>query len=112
MLFFIGEERETLDRWAGRSPPTAQTLAQRARIVLKCATGEANQMVPRDVGVARLTVRRWHHRSVTKRLDGLVDEARPGALRKITNSEWRVRLKKEAAACSISFRMGPGTGPD
>jgi hypothetical protein len=33
------EERETLERWA-RRPTTAQALALRARLVLRCAAGE------------------------------------------------------------------------
>jgi hypothetical protein len=38
------EERETLERWA-RRPKSAQALAQRARIVLKCAAGRSNTVV-------------------------------------------------------------------
>jgi hypothetical protein len=43
-LVLTGEERETLERWT-RRPTTAQALAQRARIVLRCATGASNQAV-------------------------------------------------------------------
>ncbi len=35
------DERETLEQWA-RRPKTAQALAQRARIVLACATEDTN----------------------------------------------------------------------
>lgn len=98
LLVLTGEERETLERWA-RRPTTAQALAQRARIVLRCATGQANQTVARDVGVTRLTVGRWRQRFVTKRLDGLLDEPRPGAPRKITDADVErvVRLTLETA---------------
>ena len=98
LLVLTGEERETLERWA-RRPTTAQALAQRARIVLRCATGQPNQVVARDVGVTRLTVGRWRQRFVTKRLDGLLDEPRPGAPRKITDGEVErvVRLTLETA---------------
>jgi len=83
-LVLSGEEREALERWV-RRPTTAQALAQRARIVLKCATGGANQVVAREIGVSRLTVGRWRQRFVTHRLDGLLDEPRPGAPRTITD---------------------------
>jgi transposase len=95
-LVLTGDERETLERWA-RRPTTGQALAQRARIVLRCATGHSNQAVGRELGVNRLTVGRWRHRFGTKRLDGLLDQPRPGAPRKITDTavERVVRLTLE-----------------
>ena len=97
-LVLTGEERETLERWA-RRPTTAQALAQRARIVLKCAAGGLNQAVAREIGVTRLTVGRWRQRFVTKRVDGLLDEPRPGAPRKITDADVErvLRLTLETA---------------
>jgi len=80
------EERETLERWA-RRPTTAQALAQRARVVLRCATGQTNDAVARELAVTRQTVGRWRQRFVTKRLDGLLDEPRPGAPRTITDAD-------------------------
>jgi transposase len=79
------EERETLERWA-RRPKTAQALAQRARIVLACAGGFANGAVAAEQGVTRQTVGRWRHRFLSQRLDGLLDEPRPGAPRKVTDA--------------------------
>jgi len=98
LLVLTGDERETLERWA-RRPMTAQAVAQRARIVLRCATGQPNQVVARNMGVTRLTVGRWRQRFVTKRLDGLLDEPRPGAPRKITDADVErvVRLTLETA---------------
>src|SRR2546425_8759406 len=72
-LVLTEEERETLERWA-RRPTTAQALALRARIVLRCALGQQNQDVAREIGVTRLTVGRWRQRFVTKRLDGRSEE--------------------------------------
>src|SRR5687767_4800987 len=91
------DERETLARWA-RRPTTAQALAQRARIVLTCTTGASNQAVARELGVSRLTVGRWRQRFVRKRLEGLLDEPRPGAPRTITDAvvERVVRLTLES----------------
>src|SRR5262249_39711086 len=95
-LVLTTEEREALERWA-RRPTTAQAVAQRARIVLRCATGAVNQVVAREVGVTRLTVGRWRQLFVVQRLDGLLDEPRPGAPRKLTDAQGErvVRLTLE-----------------
>lgn len=80
------EERETLDRWA-RRPKTAQALAQRARVILSCAAGAINTQVARDLGLTNQTVGKWRERFQRKRLDGLLDEPRPGAPRKVADAE-------------------------
>jgi transposase len=85
-LVLVSDERETLERWA-RRPTTAQALAQRARIVLSCAVGKTNDAVAREVGVTRQTVGRWRDRFVRKRVDGLLDEPRPGAPRTIMDAD-------------------------
>jgi transposase len=77
-------ERDQLQRWARRRN-SAQGLATRCRIVLACAEGETNVAVAEQVGVSVPTVRRWRGRFAERRLDGLVDEPRPGQPRKITD---------------------------
>lgn len=84
-LVLMTEEREALERWS-RRPKTAQALAQRARIVLTCAAGAANSEVATHLRITRQTVGRWRARFLKKRLDGLLDEPRPGAPRKITDA--------------------------
>ena len=79
-------EREVLEAWA-RRPRTAQALAVRARIVLRCGSGRTNQAVAREFGVTGQMVGKWRQRFVTQRLDGLLDEPRPGQPRKLTDSE-------------------------
>jgi transposase len=79
------DERQTLEQWA-RRPKTAQALAQRARIVLACATGKTNGEVAVTAAVTRQTVGRWRSRFIRKRVNGLLDEPRPGAPRKITDA--------------------------
>jgi transposase len=95
-LSLTSEEVDTLQRWA-RRPTTAQALAERARIVLACATGKDNGVVAAEVRVTRQTVGRWRHRFLEKRLDGLLDDPRPGAPRTITDEhvERVVRLTLE-----------------
>lgn len=79
------EEHETLQQWA-RRPKTAQALAQRAKIILACAGGERNDVVASTVHVTRQTVGKWRSRFAEHRLDGLLDEPRPGAPRRITDA--------------------------
>jgi len=79
------DERDTLERWT-RRPTTAQALALRARLVLRCATGETATAIARDLHVTKQTVGKWRGRFVARRLDGLLDEPRPGVPRKITDA--------------------------
>ena len=71
------EEREQLLRWSRRRK-SSQALALRSRIVLECASGAANTVVAERIGVSRPTVGKWRARFVEARLDGLVDDPRPG----------------------------------
>src|SRR5678816_815350 len=86
LVVLTAEERLTLEQWA-RRPTTAQGLAQRARLVLACASSQTNGEIATAAGVTRQTVGRWRHRFVRKRLSGLLDEPRPGAPRKITDAQ-------------------------
>lgn len=76
-LVLTEPERAQLTRWARRAK-TAQFLALRARIVLRCAEGGTNKQVAAELGIAQATVNRWRARFVQDRLDGLADEPRPG----------------------------------
>lgn len=79
-------ERETLVQWTRRRRSSAG-LAQRSRIVLECAKDQTNTAVAERVGVSVPTVRRWRGRFAERRLDGLLDEPRPGQPRKITDEK-------------------------
>jgi transposase len=70
-------ERAQLIRWARRAK-TAQYLALRAKIVLRCAGGGTNKEAAADLGVDESTVERWRARFIARRLEGLHDEPRPG----------------------------------
>lgn len=85
-LVVTEEERERLQQWAKR-PKTSQALAQRSRIVLKCAGGKSNQAVAKELGVKPQTVGKWRRRFVSKRLDGLLDEPRPGTKLRLSDRE-------------------------
>jgi transposase len=79
-------ERTTLEQWARRRT-TAQGLAQRARIILSCAAGHSTPAVAAALRITRQTVGRWRGRFLAKPLDGLLDEPRPGAPRRITDAQ-------------------------
>lgn len=85
-LVLTDEERETLTRWA-RRPKSSQQLALRSRIVLACGQGLANTDVSRQLRVSMPTVGKWRKRFLAKRLDGLLDEPRPGAPRTISDAQ-------------------------
>ena len=75
-------ERRELEGLARRRK-TAQGLARRARIVLAAAEGLANKTIVERLGADANTVGKWRRRFAERRLDGLYDEPRCGAPRKI-----------------------------
>ncbi|HEX6015600.1 MAG TPA: IS630 family transposase [Geminicoccaceae bacterium] len=83
-LVLTAEEWTELERLVRRRK-TAQDLALRARIVLRCAEGLANQAVAAEVGACAHTVGKWRERFARGRLDGLRDGPRSGAPRTVTD---------------------------
>ena len=63
-LHLSSDERESLERWK-RRPTTAQALALRSRIILRCSEGKTNTVVAGEIGLAKQTVGKWrptlHH---------------------------------------------------
>jgi transposase len=80
------EEKEKLAMLA-RRPKSAQALALRARIVLGCEEGLSNGVVAKRLHVTGATVCKWRERFRVSRLEGLLDEPRPGAPRSITDAQ-------------------------
>ncbi len=75
-----------LQRWS-RRPKSPHSIAQRARIVLLAAEDMSNKDVAAKVGVNPATVLKWRKRFLESRLDGLIDEPRPGAPRTIGDAD-------------------------
>ena len=76
------EERERLQSLAHRSRSQA-LLARRARVVLACAEGLDNKAVAKKFRCSLGMVGKWRTRFLKSRLEGLYDEPRPGAPRKV-----------------------------
>lgn len=85
-LHLTDEQREELERWS-RRPTTAQALAQRARIILACAQGGSDMLLAEELGLNRATIGKWRRRFLNLGADGLLDEPRPGAPRKISDAD-------------------------
>lgn len=91
---------------------TGQQLAQRARMILLASRGKSSGEIGRELGVERLTVKRWRERwaslepiplaelSVAERLEDL---PRPGAPARITAEQ---RCQIEALACEAPEEYG------
>ncbi len=80
------DERGALEGLASRRR-TAQGLARRARIVLAAADGLENKAIARVLEADENTVGKWRRRFAEQRIDGLHDEPRPGAPRRIGDDE-------------------------
>jgi len=79
-------ERAQLEAWTRRRT-SAQALAQRSRIVLAAAAGTKNTQIAAELGVSRPMVTKWRSRFAAERLEGLLDEPRPGRPRTIADAK-------------------------
>src|SRR4026209_666788 len=80
------EERRVLEGYCRRRK-TSRGLAQRAEIILESAAGGSDIAVAKRLRVSRLTVGEWRRRFLKARLDGLLDEPRPGAPRSVSDEK-------------------------
>ena len=87
-IVLTDDERGQLLAWS-RRPSSAQALAVRSRVVLACAdsAGAPNGMIAEELGVSRNMVKKWRNRFAADRLDGLLDEPRPGRPRTISDAD-------------------------
>jgi transposase len=85
-IVLTDEERAVLESWTARRE-SAQAVALRARIVLAAAGQLTNGEIAEVEGISRATVTKWRGRFAAKRLEGLLDEPRPGRPRTITDEQ-------------------------
>ena len=85
-LVLTDDERASLERYRARARSSRQ-LSFRARIILRCAEGGTDTDVAAALRTTRLTVGKWRRRFIAKRLDGVLDEPRPGKPREIGDDE-------------------------
>jgi transposase len=85
-LVLSEEERERLESLAHRAR-SQPALARRARVVLGCAEGLDNKAVAKKLRCSLGMVGKWRSRFLKTRLEGLYDEPRPGAPRKVTDEQ-------------------------
>lgn len=85
-LVLTEEERARLESMAHRAR-SQPLLARRARVVLACGDGLDNEAVARKLRCSRGMVVKWRARFLRQRLEGLYDEPRPGAPRKVSDEQ-------------------------
>ena len=85
-LTLTADEQERLQSLAHRAR-SQPALARRARVVLACAQGLANKSVAKKLRCSLGMVGKWRSRFLKTRLEGLYDEPRPGAPRKVSDAQ-------------------------
>lgn len=80
------QEHDLLQQWSRRAE-SAQALALRARIILECAGGRTNSQAAAELRVTPQTIGIWRSRFCAKRLDGILDEPRPGTPRRLSDAD-------------------------
>ena len=90
-------DRAELVRWTKRVK-SSNGLAQRARIVLRCADGLRSTEVARELRVNDHTVFKWRKRFIERGLAGLLDEPRPGAPRQVSDEQVEAVLSQTLEA--------------
>jgi transposase len=114
-IVLVSEENNQLREWTRRQK-TSQALALRAWIVLVCQQDRSNREIGREVRATAQTVGKWRRRFQRSRLDGLLDEPRPGAPRTISDEQVErvvaktLHEKPRAATHWSSRTMAKATG--
>ena len=85
-LILSSDEREYLERQVRRHR-APRSLSERCRVILRCADGVPSKSVAGELGVHEHTVGKWRRRFLKDRIEGLLDEARPGRPRTINDDQ-------------------------
>ena len=85
-LVLSDDERSYLERQVRRHR-VPRSFSDRSRMILRCADGLTSKAVAAELGVHEHTVGKWRRRFVADRIDGLMDEPRPGRPRTIEDDQ-------------------------
>jgi transposase len=85
-LVLSSEERDYLERQVRRHR-APRSFSDRCRMILRCADGLTSKAVAAELGVHEHTVGKWRRRFLADRIDGLMDEPRPGRPRTIEDDQ-------------------------
>jgi transposase len=85
-LQLTNDERDALRAWT-RQPKCPQALALRARVILLCAEGLSNTATAAELHITIQTAGKWRQRFVDRRLEGLLDEPRPGTPCRLSHAD-------------------------
>jgi transposase len=80
------DEHAQLVAWSRRSK-SANALAMRSRIVLAAADGLGNTAIADKLDIHVSSARKWRSRFMADRLEGLLDEPRPGRPRTVSDEQ-------------------------
>jgi transposase len=80
------DERAYLERQVRRHR-VPRSLSERCRVILRCADGAPSKSVASELGLHEHTVGKWRRRFLKDRVEGLLDEARPGRPRTIGDDQ-------------------------
>src|SRR5689334_21610386 len=107
-LTITEEEQGRLESLAHRAR-SQPVLARRARVVLACAEGLDNKAVAKRLRCSLGMVGKWRARFLEARLEGLYDEPRPGAPRKVSDGEVEkvVIQTLESTPRAETFKLSP-----
>ena len=85
-LVLSSDERAYLERQVRRRR-VARSMSERCRVILRCADGLPSKSVASELGIHEHTVGKWRRRFLKDRIEGLLDEARPGRPRTIEDDQ-------------------------
>jgi transposase-like protein len=85
-LILSSEERLYLERQVRRRR-VVHSLSERCRAILSCADDLPSKTVARELGLHEHTLGKWRRRFLKDRLQGLLEEARPGKPRTIDDDQ-------------------------
>lgn len=71
------DERTKLENLL-QSNKTSSRFSKRIKIILMLADGQAIKHISQSIGLQRRMIRKWGHRFMEKRMNGLFDDPRPG----------------------------------